>query len=813
MIVSAEKAYSIDTIYGNTLISTDGNLSKVYVMRMPEKYSLSEKDFDRQHIRNYKAFRSMPENSFVHKQDLGLVKYYDASHLPENNILQRAYKNHVDGRKYLQHQTLLIYTLTGLKMLAPNVVRNPLGYKEKYNKKDLFRIQSFEESVRSSVSILSQGAIEISPIDESELIVYVKEFCNGFTGENTDIDYTGENDKMSILDNKYEILTVPRQEYLPDSISNIIEDFSDQEFVFYKGFMDDFGETFCYNHIYNQIIYFKGHNRIKGDIEASHLTHAQNRGWSKSIEADTEEIGERLKEISQDNSNVLVQANFNLVIWSGDENELRKATEEAKTIFQTNGMEYYRASNVTIQNLWLSSIIGRNTLINQKFLFEQPLKQALCLFTNTSNYVTDDTGILYNERLYGTPVKRDLWDVDKKRINARNSIKIAPTGSGKSFSMLWEIFQELMSGIIVCLIEIGSSGDLFAKLFPDISVQIKFDFDKPLGVNPFRLEPGEEIGNRKIMLLSALCFKFWQKKEYKEDTDHDRAMKKLLRHYYEQIPSGHSFPSFYNFLKSKREMVLLDLEIEERFFDMGSFLHICEDFLPGGMYENVCADTDVTLESQVADKQFIHFELSRIKSDPFLVSIMIHLINYVIDTKILSDRSKRAKIKYDEFAETQELKSVLSDDHVLATVAFLYQKIRKENGGVDIVLQSPTQIPYNQYFKNIIANHQILHVLEGNDLVYKNTRELLELKDHDEYLMKSIENNFKTDRPYSEEYLKIGNKYRNIVRLQVPREIYYAFQTEGNDWDWMQKDYENTGDMEQTIINIIKRKNEKLSIR
>ena len=143
----------------------------------------------------------------------------------------------------------------------------------------------------------------------------------------------------------------------------------------------------------------------------------------------------------------------------------------------------------------------------------------------------------------------------------------------------------------------------------------------------------------------------------------------------------------------------------------------------------------------------------------------------------------------------------------------MYQKIRKENGGVDIVLQSPTQIPYNQYFKIIIANHQILHVLEGNDLVYKNTRELLELKDHDEYLMKSIENNFKTDRPYSEEYLKIGNKYRNIVRLQVPREIYYAFQTEGNDWDWMQKDYENTGDMEQTIINIIKRKNEKLSIR
>lgn len=812
MIVSADKAYSIESIHGNTLISTDGNIAKVYVMRMPEKFSLSEKDFDRLHINNYKAFRSMPDNSYVHKQNVGIVKYYDASHLPENNILQKAYKNHVQGTKYLQHQSLLIFTLTDLNLLAPSVVRNPIGYKERFNKKDVFKIQSFEENVRSCVSILNQGKIDLSPIDESDLILYVKEFCNGFTGENTDIDYTSETGKMNILDNKYEILTVPRQEYLPDRITNIIEDFADQDYVFYKGFMDDFGETFCYNHIYNQLLFFKGHGKIKSDIEASHLTHAQNKGWSPTIELEADDIGESLKEIAQDSSNILVQANYSLVIWSDDENELRKATEEAKTIFQMNGMEYYRASNITIQNLWLSSIIGRNSLINEKFMFEQPLKQALCLFTNTTNYGTDDTGILYNERLYGIPIKRDLWDIDKKRINARNSIKIAPTGSGKSFSMLWEIFQELMAGIIVCLIEIGSSGDVFAKLFKSISVQIKFDFDKPLGVNPFKMKPGEEIDNRKIMLLSALCFKFWQQKDYKENTDYDKAMKKLIRYYYAKVSYGHSFPSFYNFLKAHREMVLIDLEIEDRFFDMGSFLHVCEDFLPGGMYENVCADTESTLEQQIENKQFIHFELSKIKSDPFLVSIMIHLINYVIDTKILSDRSKRAKIKYDEFSETQELKTTISDDHVLASVAFLFQKIRKENGGVDIVLQSPTQLPDNEYTKNIIANHQILHVLEGNDLVYKKTRELLELNDHDEYLMKSIANDFKSDAPYSEEYLKIGNKYRNIVRLQVPREIYYAFQTEGKDWDWMQKDYEKTGDMEKTIINIIQHKNEKVSI-
>ncbi|NKI28209.1 hypothetical protein HCG49_16775 [Arenibacter sp. 6A1] len=811
MIVNAQQAYSIDTIVGNTLISTDGNISKVYVMEMPEKYSLSETDFDRQHDRLFKALRSMPVDCWVHKQDIGLVKYYDATYMPENNLLQRAYKEHIHRRKYLQHQVLLIFTLSGLKMLRPGAVKNPLGYRESYQETDRHKIQAFEESIRSCTNIIGQSRIGIVPIDEGELKLYVKEYCNGFTQENTDIDFGPSEGNMDILGNRYEILTVPRQEYLPERITNIIEDFSDQEYVFFKGFLDDLGETFCYNHIYNQILFFKGHNLIKGDIEASYLTHAQNKGWSPTIEEEAGDIAASLKSISGQSANVLVQANFNLILWSDREHELEAALERAKTIFQTNGMEYYRASKITIQNLFLSSIVGRNTLINPKFLFDQPLKQALCLFTNTSNYSSDDTGILYNDRLYGVPVKRDLWDLDKKRIKARNSIKIAPTGAGKSFSMLWEIFQELMAGIVVCLIEIGSSADVFAKLFKDISVQIKFDFGRPLGVNPFKMEAGEEIDNHKIMLLSALCFKFWQQQAYKEDTDTDKAMKKLLRHYYRCVVREHSFPSFYNFVKSRQESILMDLEIEARFFDLGSFLHICDDFLPGGMYENVCAETDSPLEEKIANKQFIHFELSKIKTDPFLVSIMIHLINYVIDNRILKDRSKRAKIKYDEFAETQELRTALSDDHVLASVAFLYQKIRKENGGVDIVIQSPSQLPDNEYTKNIIANHQILHVLEGSNLVYRETKKLLQLGDHDEYLMKSIENNFKGDLPYSEEYLRIGNKYRNIMRLQVPREVYYAFQTEGADWDWMQKDYLQTGDMEQTIMNIIARKHEKVT--
>ena len=808
MIINASKAYSIDSIIENTILTKDGHLAKVFMLEMPEKYSLSVNDFDRQHMQLFSAFRTMPEGSYVHKQDIGLEKSFDASHLPDSNLLQKVYKSYVDHKPFIEHSVFLIFTLTGLKMLESKQVKSVLGYKEKYNSSDQHKIKSFEETVKTAVSIIGQSQISIIALSQEECEDYVIQYCNGFTEEHTEIDYNTE-DKMEILSNKYEILTIPKQEYLPDTVSNIIEDFTDQEYIFYKGFFDDFGESFPYNHIYNQIIYFKGHQKIKGKIEDSQIDFSRNRNWRRDIDKEATDLESHLKDIDSQRSNILVQANFNLILWSKDKHKLADAYERAKTIFQLNGVEYYRSSKTTIQNLFLGSVPGRNPLLDKAFLFDQPLLQTLCLFTNTGNYNSDNTGILYNERIFNTPVFKDTWDIHKKRIYARNSVTVAPTGGGKTFSVLWKSFLELMNGIIVCFIEIGSSGDFFAKLLKDKAVQIRFDFKTVLGINPFKLKPGEELDPRRKTLLSAFCFKLWQIKEYKDDTNTDKAMKKLITHFYNVVPSGHSFPSFYNFIKKYQDRLLIELGIPQDYFNIDSFLHVCEEFMPGGTYENICAQTDVSLEEQIDQKMFIHFELSQIKEDPFLVSIMLHLINFVIDNKILADRSKRAKIKFDEFAETQELKTVMSDDHVLATVAFLNQKIRKENGGVDLIIQSPAQLPNNHYTENIIANTQVFHILEGNNLVYDSITKIMKFSDHDRYLMQSIANNFKGTNPYSEEFLKIGSKYRNVLRLQVPKEIYYAFQTEGADWEWMQQDYNKTKDMEQTILNIMKKKNEK----
>ena len=51
------------------------------------------------------------------------------------------------------------------------------------------------------------------------------------------------------------------------------------------------------------------------------------------------------------------------------------------------------------------------------------------------------------------------------------------------------------------------------------------------------------------------------------------------------------------------------------------------------------------------------FELTQIKQDKFLSDLVMALIFDVIHDKILSDRTRRGMIIFDEYAETAQMKS------------------------------------------------------------------------------------------------------------------------------------------------------------
>ena len=75
------------------------------------------------------------------------------------------------------------------------------------------------------------------------------------------------------------------------------------------------------------------------------------------------------------------------------------------------------------------------------------------------------------------------------------------------------------------------------------------------------------------------------------------------------------------------------------------------------------------------------FELTQIKQDRFLSNLVMGMIFTVIQKKLLSDRRKRGVLIFDEYGETAQMVDTATGTGIHSSVAFCYQKIRKENGG------------------------------------------------------------------------------------------------------------------------------------
>ena len=121
-----------------------------------------------------------------------------------------------------------------------------------------------------------------------------------------------------------------------------------------------------------------------------------------------------------------------------------------------------------------------------------------------------------------------------------------------------------------------------------------------------------------------------------------------------------------------------------------------------------------------------------------------------------------------------------------------------------MVMQAISQLPESgengQIAKTIIENTQVLYVLNAKD--YKALQERFKMSEHAYNQMVSISSNFDGERKYSEVFLMRGNHHQ-VYRLEVPIEVYWAYQTEGKQNEELMQLYEEVGDMEAAITQYI----------
>ncbi|WP_417885039.1 TraG family conjugative transposon ATPase [Zunongwangia sp.] len=786
----------IADIRDNILFANNGNVVLCYKGKLPEIYSLSEKDFEDMHGAWFQALKSLPVGTVVHKQDVYLKKRYTAEQLSNRTFLEKATSNHFKGREYIDHNCYLFFTLTKNKALNNPKYVNPFRKVSKTIIQELDdNVQHFISAVSDSVSFINNSRkMKFLPLDSKEIQAITQQYFNGFN-EGFDTDIILDKKNLNIGENYFDALAINSELCFGESVqtSKTNDKFTSDDFVFHQGFIDGLGLTLNENHIVNQILYLDDKHKWRKllDKKVEELNKSSNFGSQNKVVLG--KIQHILDQINADDNARIIRGHLNIIFWGRDARSLDRIASKIKTEFKELDIIPYYPRGEERKNYILNSYYSFSSNFSNNDLYVTDLKHALCLLINNSNYKSDPTGIIFNDREHNTPVLKDVWDERKKRIKARNFAIFAPTGEGKSFLANNILRQYFESGVRLVIIDLGGSYTKFAKLYPEQYTVLRYESGKNLGINPFYISDTNDLTPERLEDLSVFLFELFAS-DLKVSKAQSVAVKKILRHYYHSVSENHSLNGFYNFIESNQKDLLKQLKIHPDYFNITNFLHVMSEYVGDGIYSflfEVSEDQTYKIE----DKRLIVFELDEVKDNKEILSVMLKLIKSAIQRTIWKNRAEKGIILFDEFAKQ------LKFENVLESVEFYYQAIRKQNGAIGIILQSINQLPNNSTSASILENTQVIYSL-NNEKGYDELAERLNLSSHDLNQLKSIKNNLSGTRKYTEMFIKIG-KESNIFRLEVPKEVYAAYLTDGQENEAIMSLYKKTQDMEKAIKEFI----------
>lgn len=788
-INSADLIYSGD---GNKVFCSRGDLALGYKISYPEKYSQGQSDFETIQATWVRALKNLPQGTIVIKSDIYTSEEFDASNLPNVTYLQKATNNHFEGRSYLKHIGYIFFVFTRINTLKNESIKNPFLFPKiaQFDKDDI-EIKNFISEVEEAAEIVkTSGSVSLNPLNEKEITSYLDFYFNGFQSMYL-TDFKVEADHFSVDDKITGVFSIQNEKHFPDNISPAIEDkefsSSDRGFTFYQGFLDSLGVDLGIPHMYNQIIFVDDHKYHVNKIHKNFINLQAASRISPENKAGSVRLESYLNEVASDSNYHFIRGHNNVVFWADSKIEFEYRKKKIAALLKSCDFKPVYLTGERMKSVFYNTFFANTSCMDDDSLFLADLRIATCLFVTNTNYKDDPEGIIFTDRIFNIPVVHDFWSENNKaRKVSRNFAIIAETGRGKSF-FAQHLFRQLIDdGVIVVIIDLGDSYLKLSKLFPPEDVlMVKYKEGEPLGLNPFSLAHGEEISSTKI---EELCQFVWTliKKGEEPESNEDTSLRKIIKDFYvkEEV---HKWETFYYFIKNNRDTLLEQCGIEDSsFFDIDAFLHAGSDFIGDGIYASLFR-FEGDSSANFLGKKLIIFELDAIQDNKLILTVMLQVISEAISKTIWNDRSKRGVVFYDEFAKQLEFPEVLK------RVKYQAQAIRKQNGALGIVLQTLNQMPNTPEGNTIIDNTETKIFLQGNNYTPSITR--LELNEHDVSQLNSLASKMDGERRYSEFYMKISNNFGNVFRVEVPREVFLAYQTEGALHDAMMKRYDEVGDM------------------
>ncbi|WP_183148010.1 TraG family conjugative transposon ATPase [Chryseobacterium nematophagum] len=790
-------------IENNKVVGTNGVFAQGFKIDLAERYSLGEEDYLNLDAIWNKALKDMPTGSILLKQDIFIQKEFNTEIFPSINFLQKATKDYFDKKNYLSHNCYLFFILPAGDNFTTKIT-NPFKRlnKKKFEKFD-DNINSFINTVEQIVNFLENAklnsgkAFGIKEMSSEEMYNYYDYYFNNFQSEFV-TDRILKNGYLQIGDRYLGAICTRDEESMPEKFKQlqVDNDFTTAKYKFFQNIGDIFGFGLNFDHVYNQIIYFEDNSEQLAKLRKTHDLLKKSASFDPNNKVNANKISDLIDEISQDKDKErIVRAHMNILFLSDNESEIKRYRNEITEKFRILDIKVRQPIGNFLNSIYCNSFYLFSHCFSDKQLFYGNLSLATLFLNNCTHYKSDKSGIIYNSRIGNLPILFDNWDEDKKYMKARNFMIFGPTGYGKSFNANHIFRQVYEDNARTVIVDLGGSYRKLSALYPKDSVFIHYKEGEAIGLNPFDLQ-GEQITASKIEELSEFVILHYLR-DVKATETQKIALRKIIEAYYKG-GGKHSLLDFVGTVRENKDTILKELDIKEEYFDIDSFLFNMSEFEEGGIYDFLYKGQSNANLNRIRDKKIIVFELDEVKDNVILLTIMLQLVSATIHETIWKDKTTKGYVFFDEVAKQFKFKGVLE------RIEYFYQAVRKQYGAIGIVLQAISQLPEDgelgQISKTIIENTQMIYVLHAKD--YRALQRRFDMSEHAFNQMSSLTSNFEGENKFSEIFIMRENHHQ-VYRLEVPPQVYWAYQTEGKKNEELMQIYEQTQDMELAINKYI----------
>ncbi|WP_079240910.1 TraG family conjugative transposon ATPase [Chryseobacterium indologenes] len=814
-----ESKFPLLAIENDCIISKDADVTICFKVRLPELFTVASAEYEAMHSVWFKAIKTLPDFTIVHKQDWFMKENYNPDLSQEDqSFLSKSFERHFNERPFLNHYCYLFITKTSKERIRmqsnfSSLCKGKLIPKEIKDKEIIGR---FLEAVDQLERIMNDsGYIHLERMTEDEIAGtsersgLLEQYLTLSRETHPSLqDIKLGSEEMRIGNNRISMHTLSDTEDLPGTVSSHsrYEKLSTDRSDCLLSFASPVGLLLSCNHIYNQYLFIDNSEENLRQFEKSARNMHSLARYSRANQINKEWIEKYLNE-AHSYGLQSVRAHFNVMSWSDNSAEFKQLKNDTGSALAL--MECKPRHNTTdTATLYWAGIPGNAGDFPSEESFYTFIEPALCFFTEETNYQDSPSpfGIKMADRLTGKPIHLDISDLPMKQgiITNRNKFILGPSGSGKSFFTNHMVRQYYEQGAHVLLVDTGNSYQGLCELIKgktkgEDGVYFTYTEDNPIAFNPFYTDDGIfDIEKRES--IKTLILTLWKRDDEPPIRSEEVALSNAVSGYIEVIKSNDLHPSFngfYEYIKDDYQKVLEQKKVREKDFDIANFLNVLEPYYRGGEYDYLL-NSEKQLD--LLSKRFIVFEIDAIKDHKILFPIVTIIIMEVFINKMRRLKGIRKLILIEEAWKA------IAKEGMAEYIKYLFKTVRKFFGEAIVVTQEVDDIIQSPIVKESIINNSDCKILLDQRKYmnkFDDIQAMLGLTDKEKAQVLSINMNNDSRRLYKEVWIGLGGTHSAVYATEVSTEEYLAYTTEETEkMEVMNLASELDGNVEQAIKRI-----------